>query len=137
MPDLPRGQPRLPRAAAPAPARAEAGRSARWPLRRLDSAAVQDEPGQSPPPADTAEEPQEGFGRRYQPRLYLRLLIVGLVAAYAIAFVLENNKQVHVHFVLGTARLSQIWLILLSVGLGLVLGVLLSQLYRRRRRRRD
>ncbi|HET7554272.1 MAG TPA: lipopolysaccharide assembly protein LapA domain-containing protein [Gaiellaceae bacterium] len=98
---------------------------------------MQDEPGQSPPPADTAEEPQEGFGRRYQPRLYLRLLIVGLVAAYAIAFVLENNKQVHVHFVLGTARLSQIWLILLSVGLGLVLGVLLSQLYRRRRRRRD
>ncbi|HET7513442.1 MAG TPA: lipopolysaccharide assembly protein LapA domain-containing protein [Gaiella sp.] len=98
---------------------------------------MQDEPGQSPPPADAAEEPQEGFGRRYQPRLYLRLLIVGLVAAYAIAFVLENNKQVHVHFVLGTARLSQIWLILLSVGLGLVLGVLLSQLYRRRRRRRD
>ena len=60
-----------------------------------------------------------------------------VVTAYAIAFVLENDNQVHVHFVLGTARISQIWLILLSVGLGVVLGVLVSQLYRRRRRRRD
>jgi len=104
---------------------------------------VQDEPEQSPPqvgeeaPPAAAEEPEEGFRRRYQPRLYLRLLLIGLVAAYAIGFVLENDKQVRVHFVLGTARLSQIWLILLSVGLGVVLGVLVSQLYRRRRRRRD
>jgi len=37
--------------------------------------------------------------------------------------------------VLGTARVSLIWLILLSVALGLLLGVLLSQLYRRRSRR--
>lgn len=80
---------------------------------------------------------EEGFRRRYQPRLYLRIVVIGLVAAYAIAFVLENGRQVHVHFVLGTAQISQIWLILLSLGLGLVLGVLLSQLYRRRRRRRD
>ncbi len=104
---------------------------------------MEDEPEQSSPPADEqpapaeAEEAEEGFGRRYQPRLYLRLLVIGLVAAYAIGFVLENDRQVHVHFVLGTARISQIWLILLSVGLGVVLGVLLSQLYRRRRRRRD
>jgi len=95
---------------------------------------VEDEPEQRPPAAD---EPDEGFRRRYQPRLYLRLLVIGLVAAYAIGFVLENNNQVHVHFVLGTTRISQIWLILLSVALGLVLGVLVSQLYRRRRGRRD
>ena len=91
---------------------------------------MQDEPERRPPQ-------EEGFRRRYQPRLYLRILLIGLVAAYAIAFVLENNRQVHVHFVLGTTRISQIWLILLSVALGLVLGVLVSQLYRRRRRRRD
>jgi uncharacterized integral membrane protein len=92
---------------------------------------VQDEPDQRPPTGE------RGFRRGYQPRLFLRLLLIGLVAAYAIAFVLENDKHVHVHFVFGTARISQIWLILLSVGLGLVLGVLVSQLYRRRRRRRD
>jgi uncharacterized integral membrane protein len=103
---------------------------------------VEDEPEQSPPqageepaPAEVGER-EEGFRRRYQPRLYLRILLIGLVAAYAIGFVLENDRQVHVHFVLGTARISQIWLILLSVGLGLILGVLVSQLYRRRRRRR-
>jgi len=84
------------------------------------------------PRIDTSE-----VSDRWQPRLYLRLILLGLLIAYAIAFVLENRNQVHVHFVLGTARLSQIWLILLSVGLGVVLGVLVSQLYRRRRRRRD
>jgi uncharacterized integral membrane protein len=129
VPDLQSAEPRLARAAAPASPRAEAARGG--PLRRLDSAAVEDEPEQRTPPGE------EGFGHRYQPRLYLRLLLIGLVAAYAIAFVLENDRHVHVHFVFGTARISQIWLILLSVGLGLVLGVLLSQLYRRRRRRRD
>jgi NhaP-type Na+/H+ or K+/H+ antiporter len=37
--------------------------------------------------------------------------------------------------VIGTAHVSLIWLILLSVALGLLLGVLVSQLYRRSRRR--
>jgi len=100
---------------------------------------VQDEPeqGQAPPEAEEerASEPEEGFGRQWQPRLYLRIVVIGLLIAYGIAFVLENNKHVHVHFVLGTAQTSLIWLVLLSVALGLVLGVLLSQLYRRRRRR--
>ena len=100
---------------------------------------MQDEPEQSQaaPAAEEeqAHEPEEGFGRQWQPRLYLRIIILGLLIAYGIAFVLENNKHVHVHFVLGTARTSLIWLVLLSVALGMLLGVLLSQLYRRRRRR--
>ncbi len=100
---------------------------------------MQDEPEQTeaPPAAEEerAAEPEEGFGRQWQPRLYLRLLVLGLLIAYGIGFVLENNKHVHVHFVLGTAHVSLIWVILLSVALGLLLGVLISQLYRRRRRR--
>ena len=100
---------------------------------------MQDEPEQNAaPPADdegVADELREGFGRQWQPRLYLRLAILGLLLAYGIAFVLENNKHVHVHFVIGTAHVSLIWLILLSVALGLLLGVLISQLYRRSRRR--
>jgi uncharacterized integral membrane protein len=106
---------------------------------------VQDEPEQQPAPPATEERPgdgsageerPEGFRRQWQPRLYLRLIVLVLLVAYATAFVLENNKRVSVHFVLGTARGSLIWLILLSVALGVLLGVLLSQLYRRRRRRR-
>lgn len=72
---------------------------------------------------------------RWQPRLYARLIILGLLIAYAIAFILENRKQVSVHFVLVTARVSLVWLILLALGVGLVGGILLAQLERRRRRR--
>jgi uncharacterized integral membrane protein len=72
---------------------------------------------------------------RWQPRLYLRLILLGLLAAYAIAFVLENRNAVHVHFVLGTAHVSLVWLILLALGVGLLSGILLAQLERRRRRR--
>ena len=72
---------------------------------------------------------------RWQPRLYLRLIVLGLLVAFAIAFILENRKQVNVHFVLATASVSLVWLILLALGLGLLLGILLAQLERRRRRR--
>jgi uncharacterized integral membrane protein len=73
--------------------------------------------------------------REWQPRLWLKLLILFATLAYAIAFVLENRKEIGLHFVFATARVSLIWLILLSIALGLLGGVLLSQLYRRRRRR--
>lgn len=90
-------------------------------------------PEESPPEQEAGEKPL----RDWQLRLYLVLITIGLVIAYGIAFVLENNKHVSLHFVLATARVSLVWLILLSIALGMLLGVLLSQLYRRRRRRRD
>jgi uncharacterized integral membrane protein len=72
---------------------------------------------------------------RWQPRLYARLIVLGLLVAYAIAFVLENRNQVRVHFVLTSAQVSLVWLILLALGVGLLSGILLAQLERRRRRR--
>jgi uncharacterized integral membrane protein len=72
---------------------------------------------------------------RWQPRLYLRLIVLGLLVAFAIAFILENRKQVNVHFVVATASVSLVWLILLALGVGLLGGILLAQLERRRRRR--
>jgi uncharacterized integral membrane protein len=72
----------------------------------------------------------------WQPRLYGRLIVLVVVVAYAIAFVLENRKQVSLHFVFATAAVSLVWLILLSLALGVVGGMLLAQLDRRRRRRR-
>lgn len=81
---------------------------------------------------DTAE-----IQENWQPRLYGRLVLLALLVAYAIAFVLENRKEVHLHFVFATASVSLIWLILLSLALGLVGGVLLAQLERRSRRRRS
>jgi uncharacterized integral membrane protein len=72
---------------------------------------------------------------RWQPRLYVRLIVLGLLVAYAIAFILENRTQVDVHFVLWTAHVSLVWVILLALGVGLLGGILLAQLERRRRRR--
>ena len=84
-----------------------------------------------PPSIDTKE-----LQENWQPKLYARLVAIILLAAYAIAFVLENRKAVSVHFVLATANVSLVWLILLSLAVGFVVGILLSQLERRRRRRR-
>jgi uncharacterized integral membrane protein len=72
---------------------------------------------------------------RWQPWLWLRLIALVLLVAYAIGFILENGKQVNVHFVFGTASVSLVWLILLSLAVGLLAGLQLAQLDRRRRRR--
>ena len=72
----------------------------------------------------------------WQPKLYGRLIALGLLAAYAIAFVLENRASVNIHFVFATASVSLIWLVLLAIAIGVAAGILLGQLDRRRRRRR-
>ena len=72
---------------------------------------------------------------QWQPKVYARLIVLALVVAYAIAFILENGKHVSVHFVFATTKVSIVWLILLSLALGAIGGILLSQLERRRRRR--
>jgi uncharacterized integral membrane protein len=82
------------------------------------------------PGPDTGE-----IQENWQPKLYLRLIALVLLAAYAVAFVLENRKSVPLHFVFATANVSLVWLILLSLAVGFVVGILLSQLERRRRRR--
>jgi uncharacterized integral membrane protein len=76
------------------------------------------------------------LNENWQPRLYGRMIVLVVLVAYAIAFVLENRKQVNLHFVFATAAVSLVWLILLSLAIGLVGGILLAQLERRRRRRR-
>ncbi len=70
----------------------------------------------------------------FQPRLWLIVGALALIIAYLVAFVAENNKSVKVHFVFYTGQTSVIWLVLLSLAIGLVAGLLLSQLERRRRR---
>jgi uncharacterized integral membrane protein len=73
----------------------------------------------------------------WQPRLHLTLVLIALAIAYLVAFVIENNHQTTVHFVLGTTAVSLIWLILLSLAIGLGGGVLISQLYGRRHRGKE
>jgi uncharacterized integral membrane protein len=70
----------------------------------------------------------------FQPRVLIRLGALSLLVAYVVAFVLENAKHVNVHFVLVTTSVSLIWVILLSLAIGLLTGVVGAQLYRHRRR---
>ncbi len=72
------------------------------------------------------------FERNWQPRLWLTLALLILLAAYVIAFVIGNADEASVNFIFAEATTSLIWVILLSLLVGLVAGVLLSQLYRRR-----
>ncbi len=71
--------------------------------------------------------------KEFQPRLYATLIALFLLFAWLIAFVVQNSRKVNLHFVLFTARVSLIWLILIGLAIGFVGGILTSQLYRRRR----
>ena len=91
---------------------------------------VPTEPAQ--PPADQKQKRRRSF----QPGLWTRLAPVGVVSAYLIIFIAFNTRMAKVDFVFTSTRLSTIFLILLPLGIGIVLGVLLSQLYRHSKRRR-
>ena len=77
-------------------------------------------------------EPQPRLARPISPQL----VAVVLVGIYAILFVALNTHRAKVSFVFGSTRISVIWVVLLSMAFGIVLGALLPQLYRRRQRRR-
>ena len=81
--------------------------------------------------------PREEFDRSWQPRLWIRVGALVLLGAYLIAFVAGNDQEASVDFVFGQARTSLIWVILLSLLAGLIGGVLLSQLHRRRQARKS
>ena len=76
------------------------------------------------------------FEETVQPHLYTIVIVLALAVAYVIAFAIENSKQVNVHFVFATAKVSLAWTILLSLALGVIGGVAVSQLYRHRQRRK-
>ncbi len=66
---------------------------------------------------------------------WIQLTAIVLVALYAILFIVLNTHRAKVSFVFASARISVIWVILLSLAVGFVLGALGSRLYRRRKRR--
>jgi uncharacterized integral membrane protein len=93
------------------------------------------DPAQSDRPQPPAEQKRKR-GRSFQPGLWTRLLPLGLVGAYLILFVAFNTRMATVDFVFSETHVSTIFLILLPLGIGIVFGVLLSQLYRHGKSRR-
>ena len=77
--------------------------------------------------------PSRQVDEAWQPRLYALLIGLLLILAYVVAFVVKNDDEVALDFVLFSTKTTLIWLILLNLALGILVGVLLSQLYRRRR----
>lgn len=59
-----------------------------------------------------------------------------MIVGWLIAFIVKNDENVQLDFVLLDAHLSLIWLIILLLAIGFLAGVLTSQLYRRRRQLR-
>jgi uncharacterized integral membrane protein len=66
---------------------------------------------------------------------WVQLAAIGLVALYTILFIVLNTHRAKVSFVFASTKISVIWVILLSLAVGFVLGVLGGRLYRRRKRR--
>jgi uncharacterized integral membrane protein len=85
-------------------------------------------------PAETRPPDEEDRPSTWQPLLYLKIGLLLFAIAYSIAFVAENTDQIRIDFVFSTAKVRLIWEILLLLAIGLVGGILLSQLYRHRRR---
>ena len=104
------------------------------------------EPADEPAPDEVALEPEskapgltdrlEEGRQTFQPGLWSRLIGIGIVGVYLLLFAILNTRHVPVKFVFASTRVSLIWVILLSLGAGVVLGVLLSQLHRHRMRKR-
>ena len=68
----------------------------------------------------------------YQPRLWVSLAALVVLGAYVLYFIAANDDEVSVDFLFFEARTGLIWVILLSLAIGILAGVLLSQLYRKR-----
>jgi uncharacterized integral membrane protein len=77
---------------------------------------------------------KEDRASTWQPWLYVKIGLLVFAVIWATAFVVENSKRVNVHFVFATANVHLIWMILLCLDVGLLAGMLVSQLYRHRRR---
>ncbi len=82
------------------------------------------EPSESTPPAGR----EEGIP--------WKLVLWGAIALYAAIFLLANSRRSDVNFVFFTVRTRLIWLILLSMALGAVLGWVGPRWWRGRRERK-
>lgn len=69
----------------------------------------------------------------WQPRLWSKIILLIVIVGYGIALVVANSDEVDISFLIASIEVSKIWLILLCFVIGLVSGVLMSQMYRHRK----
>jgi uncharacterized integral membrane protein len=103
-------------------------------------------PGGGPPESEPAAGARQEGGARHlfdrfvrdgsDQRRYAALAIVALLVLYVIGLIIANAKQVSISFVLGSASISLLWLIILCVLIGCVIGWQLHRRWELRRSRR-
>ena len=79
-----------------------------------------------------AKTPDNEPDEAWQLQLWSKLVILVVLVGYGIALVVANSSKVKISFLFASIHVSKIWLILLCFVLGLLSGVLLSQMYRHR-----
>jgi uncharacterized integral membrane protein len=83
-------------------------------------------------PTQIHEPPRQGL----DPRQVRQLVLVGvlvLVAVIILAFVIQNRRRTTVSFVFFDTNASLIWVILLSVVAGIIAGLVIPPIVRKRR----
>jgi uncharacterized integral membrane protein len=73
------------------------------------------------------------FEESWQPRLWSKIILLVVIVGYGIGLVVANSGKVKISFLFASIQVSKIWLILLCFVIGLVTGVLVSQMYRHRK----
>ena len=80
-----------------------------------------------------AKKPGNEPDEAWQPQLWSKLIVLIVLVGYGIALVVANSSKVKISFLFASINVSKIWLILLCLVLGLVSGVLISEVYRHRK----
>jgi len=99
----------------------------------------ENEPKQEQAPVGESSEPKSPdseLDEAWQPQLWSKLIVLVVVVGYGIALVVANSSKVKISFLFTSINVSKIWLILLCFVLGLLSGVLLSQMHRHRKVKR-
>jgi uncharacterized integral membrane protein len=68
------------------------------------------------------------FRDRPEQGIYLAIGVLAVVVLFLVGFVVKNDRHVRVDFVVFSASSSLIWVILISLFLGIVAGILLATL---------
>jgi uncharacterized integral membrane protein len=96
----------------------------------------------TPDPPKSGTSRWQGLARRLlddirsgpDQRRYAALAIVSVVVLYVVGLIVANSHKVRISFVLGSASISLLWLIILCVALGGVLGWIVRGRVERRER---
>ena len=97
------------------------------------------ESGLEPTPSSedaAAKSVDDELDEAWQPQLWSKLILLFVAVGFGIALVVANSSKVKISFLFASINVSKIWLILLCFVLGLLTGVLLSQMDRHRRTKR-